>query len=370
MKIAIVGAGNAGCAHACKFKENDHEIRLLKTSHSLHDENFEQLLKTKTLQCIDNTQNGKKSSYVLDLVTRDPKLAIGGADVVFVVVQTLYHESVAKLIGPYLEEGQLVLVVPGYMGTLFFRKYCNVDSIIWAEGESTPFDARLVDNCVINILFQNVRNALAFMPAKLADEGLEQANKLANCYKYSRKTILESALHNPNLIVHTVGAIMSAGRIEYSKGEFWMYREAFTPSIWHLVEQLDKEKMDVLEAFGSDRLPYLEACKFRNEEDTSQDALTVFQHYANCGGPKGPSVVRTRFIYEDVPNGLGLLISLGQKVGVETPAAESLTNIASFLLQENYKQTARTLESFGIDHLARAEIVELLTEGKTCSGTN
>jgi opine dehydrogenase len=44
MKIAIIGAGNAGCAHAFKFAEAGHVVNLIKTSHAMHDENFNQMV--------------------------------------------------------------------------------------------------------------------------------------------------------------------------------------------------------------------------------------------------------------------------------------------------------------------------------------
>ena len=44
MKIALLGAGNAGCAVASDLMRKGHEVTLIKTSHSMHDDNFNYLL--------------------------------------------------------------------------------------------------------------------------------------------------------------------------------------------------------------------------------------------------------------------------------------------------------------------------------------
>ncbi|MEI3160627.1 MAG: NAD-binding protein [Oscillospiraceae bacterium] len=43
MNIAILGAGNSGCALAADYAARGHEVTLIKTSHSLHDDNFAHL---------------------------------------------------------------------------------------------------------------------------------------------------------------------------------------------------------------------------------------------------------------------------------------------------------------------------------------
>lgn len=43
MNIAILGAGNSGCALAADYAAHGHEVTLIKTSHSLHDDNFSHL---------------------------------------------------------------------------------------------------------------------------------------------------------------------------------------------------------------------------------------------------------------------------------------------------------------------------------------
>lgn len=312
----------------------------------MHDENFETIVKHGGIHCTDNTQKGRRWFAKLDMVTRDAQQAISGADVVFVLTQTLQHEQLAARIGPLLEDGQLVIVVPGYMGSVYFRRAAPSNRVLIAEGESTAIDARIIDNGVVNILFRNVRNALSFIPASQAQAGLAIASQLFDTYGYTRKNVVESALHNPNIIVHTIGAIMSASRIEHSQGEFWMYKESFTPSIWNTIRILDEEKNLILERFGCERLDYIDACKFRNEEDLSKDSSAVFQSYTNSG-PKGPLTVRSRYIYEDVPMGLCLMSSLGRRCGIATPLCDALITIAGSLLGEDFWSQGRTLRQLG-----------------------
>ena len=113
------------------------------------------------------------------------------------------------------------------------------------------------------MLFRNVHEPFGVYPRQSA----RGRGKVLEALQYPfilTDNVIEAALHNPNLIVHTIGAIFSIPRIEYTNGQYWMYKEVFTPHVWNIVKSLDKEKMDVLERFGCKRLPYVEAAKLRN----------------------------------------------------------------------------------------------------------
>ncbi|MEI3160628.1 MAG: NAD/NADP octopine/nopaline dehydrogenase family protein [Oscillospiraceae bacterium] len=127
--------------------------------------------------------------------------------------------------------------------------------------------------------FRNVRNPIGVYPHSALPAAREVLDRLGTPFVYL-KSVAEAALHNPNMIVHTVGAVMSIPRIEATHGDFCMYHEAFTPSAWNLLEALDGEKMRVLEQLGCDPVPYVEACKFRNSLDDARDAKEVFFAYA------------------------------------------------------------------------------------------
>ncbi len=288
MKITIVGAGNAGSACAFMAAEAGHKVRLLKTSnHIAHDEHFESMVRNRGIFCIDNTKKGQftdsveKTFQPLELITRVPKEAIEGADVVMIFIQTTYHRDLAERIAKYFSDDQLVIVIPGYAGSIYFNKICD-NNPIFAEGESTPYDARVVEPGTVKVLFKNVRNSLAFFPAARTAEGMVIASQLFPAYNIKmncvRKHIFESALHNPNVIVHTVGMYVMYPMLEYCAKHHpdevpYMYRDALSTNMaWVMIEKLDSEKMAVLSALGFEPIPYLEACLFRNEEDLKRDS--------------------------------------------------------------------------------------------------
>ena len=104
---------------------------------------------------------------------------------------------------------------------------------------------------------------------------------------------------------------MSIPRIEATGGDYCMYHEAFTPSAWKILEALDQEKMNILEHLGLEPVPYVEMCKYRNSLDDESDAKEVFFAYAAMPErAKGPTSVNSRYITEDIPQGLVLMESL------------------------------------------------------------
>ena len=147
---------------------------------------------------------------------------------------------------------------------------------------------------------------------------------------------------------------MSIPRIEKTNGEYCMYHEVFTPSVWKILEKLDSEKMDVLEKLGFERLPYVEACKFRNSLDDERDAKEVFFWYAAMPTrAKGPVVVDSRYISEDVPQGLVMLEALGKHLNVATPITTSLIELATAALGRDMRAEGRSPEKLGDENIAK-----------------
>lgn len=343
MKITVIGCGNSGLIHAAKLIENHHEVALLKTSGSANSVFYDIIEQEHGYNVKDETAGGRRFFVRPAFITRDVKKAVDFGDILMVTTTTSQHEHVARLIAPYVRDGQMIVLVPGYMGSLIFKRFISRD-VVYSEWETTAYNGRIVDSMYVHVTFYNPRNAVSALPVSALPQVVETLSQCFPNTRYTRKHILESALHNPNMIVHPIGIIFSASRIEHSGGEFWMYREAFTPSIINVIQAFDKQKNMILNAFDCESLDYFEAAKWRNEEDLSKDALEVFRSFANSSN-KGPSSINHRYFHEDIPMGLGLFISIGKIVGVDTSVQESITSLASALIASDLRVNARTIQS-------------------------
>lgn len=362
MRFTIIGCGNSGLIHAAKLFEKGYEVALLKTSNT-NGRFFDIIQEEKSFRAKDDTIQGcgREFDVYPALITRDVKRAIEFGDVIMVMTTTLQHEFVAQLIAPYVRDGQYIVLVPGYMGSLIFKKYIKKD-VTYSEWETTAYNGRIIDNEYVRISFYNPRNAISALPVSRTQEVVDLFSSCFDNTRYSRKHILESAFHNPNMIVHPIGILFSASRIEYSNGEFWMYREAFTPSVVNVIKAFDVEKNKVLKAFGCEALNYFEAAKWRNEEDLSIDAMAVFRSFADSSN-KGPSHINHRYLIEDVPMGLGLYISVAKLVGVDTSIQESITTLVSALLNKDLKAGSRTVQYLlRRDDVTPEDIMHAITE--------
>ena len=353
MKIAMLGAGNAGCAVSADLTMHGHEVTLIKTSHSMHDDNFSYLLENGGKMTLN--EFGEIKSANIHKLSRDVA-DIRDAEVVIIYIQTNYHEQLIERIAPYLQDGQILLINPGYLSTAYVLKHCADKDIIVAEAESSFIDGRIMEPGLFRVGFRNVRNPIGIYPSAKKEEAIAKLDQLGERFVYL-DSVVEAALHNPNLIVHTVGSVMSIPRIEKSKGDFCMYHEAYTrdnPATWRILETLDGEKMNVLEKLGFDRLSYVEACKYRNSLDDNMDAKEVFLNYAEMDTrAKGPTVVDSRYISEDVPQGLVMLEALGNALDVQTPIASGLIAIASAALGRDLRAEGRTPEGLGIENIEK-----------------
>lgn len=351
MKVAIIGTGNVGIAIAADLSIKEHEVSLIKTS-NVRSEAYDRLLRNNNR--VYFKEDGTYTQTTIKEVTRDIT-KISDAEVVIVTIQSTYHEELYKRISPYLKGSQVVLIICSYMSSFYLSKYCQVLPAI-AEATGPYLEGRvelndMKEEVVFRVGCRLTRSPLSVFHPNRANECME---KLKALYKglSNDYSVIESALLNPNLVIHTVGAVMSIPRIEYSEGNFCMYREAYShknQATLNVMFKLDEEKKKVLIALNSRGIDILEAGGFLK-------GMESFYEYSESEDRAiSPTSIHSRYITEDVSQGLVLMESIANYLGIIVPVTTSLIDLASAALGIDFRLEGRSIFSLDadryIDHL-------------------
>jgi opine dehydrogenase len=187
--------------------------------------------------------------------------------------------------------------------------------------------------------------------------------------------VLEAAINNPNPIVHPAATLLSATRIEYSGGEFYLYREGMTPAVARVYEALERERLAILDRLGLTLHHYagldargynlgdtLEECHDRIL-NTSMDAAFGSGSIEAGIRMRGPSSMQDRYITEDVPYGLVLLSTLGGLLGIDTPVSDAIVNLCGAISRTDYWGEGRGVAELGLGGMSVDRIRTFLESG-------
>jgi opine dehydrogenase len=351
--IAVIGAGNGGHAMAAHMTLKGYPVRFYEMPRFADN-----LRPAQERGGIELTGVVGEGFVRPELLTTDMAEAVKGASHIFVTTQALGHEEVAELSAPHLEENQTVILFPGSGGSLQFAKTLRdagvTKKVYLAETVTLPYACRLQGPAHINIHHGSaVQDVIAALPAADNEAVIETARPAYPNFTATTHA-LEVALYNPNILLHPIGVIFNLGRIEFSKGEFWMYKEGFTPSVMKLLYSLEEEKLALLRALGLEAVRFEDFYEYRYQEKWA-DFATV--------SSKGPFSANTRYISEDIPIGMVLWASLGDVLGVPTPTARSLIHVSSVIHDTDYWQGGRTVEKLGLAEMTVEELNSYLMDG-------
>lgn len=362
IRVTVVGAGNAGCAAAADLALAGHEITLFELERFA--DKLDPIRERGAIRLVNSRLDGtgRAGEGRIARCTTDPAEA-ADADVILVATVALAQEELARLLGPHLRAGQVLLLFTGYGGSLLVRRILDDGGVgkgvLLGETSTLPYICRLTDPLTVELRGKAYKAIpTAALPATDTAALLERLRPLYP-ELLGVANVLEVALLNTNVTRHTVGTILNIGRIEYAQGDFAIYREAFTPAVWRVFDALDAEKQALLSALG------LEPRSFWDYRNLTIDYSLDEQAAEN---PGGPTSVDTRYLTEDVPLGLVLFSSLGQSLGVPTPTADALIQLADLISGLDFRAEGRTLERLGWQGGRAAALIDFMTQRRMPAG--
>ncbi len=350
-RFAILGAGNGGLTMAGDLTFHGYEVS------GLYDRYQEAITPVQQRGGIEFVGEVMSGFAPIANATTDLARAVHGASVVVVVVPAFAHEWMAAQLGPVLEDGQIVLLTPGYpFGTLLFKKALEASGlkarVDLAETNLIPYATRIVGPATVGL--QRVKKALwiSALPATRTPDVLEvlkpaipQLQPLAN--------VLEVGFNCTNPLSHVTTVLLNTGRVEQDDGsQHFDLHEWMTSGVLKVKDGLDADRGAVVKAMG---ITYFTHAEVLDTIYGGQPPLKVVPIQGQV--LEGSRSVPPRYIVEDVPMGLVAWVSMGRKLGVATPTAEALIQLASLVKGRDFWKEGRTVERLGVADKGMDEIL-------------
>jgi opine dehydrogenase len=360
-RYVVIGAGHGGKAMAA-------HLALMGVPGALYNRtpaHVETIMKRGGIE-LESYSGGPQGFGRLGLVTSDMGEALAEADVAMVVVPSSGHADIAAAAAPHLRDGQIVLLNPGRTGgVLEFLKVlrdlgCKADVTV-AEAETLIYASRSDGPAQARIFRIKEAVPLAALPASRTQRVLDAVCSAFPLF-IDGTNVLHTSLNNMGAIFHPALALLNAGRIESTRGEFQFYIEGVTPSVAKILEALDRERVTVGSALGIRARTAMEWLLMAYDASGS-DLHEAIHNQEGYYGIKAPVTLNHRYITEDVPMSLVPLAALGQRYGVSVRATDSIIRLASIVHQTDYWRRGRTLDKLGIEQLSVDELQRYVVEG-------
>jgi opine dehydrogenase len=357
-KIAILGGGNAGRGLAGYMALHGLDVALYNRTL----ENVRGIIDRGGLDV-----HGVIEGYAqIPLVTNNMAKAIRNREILIVTVPAQAHEFFAHKMAPYLDDGQLVLLMPGRTGgALEFAHIIesnpNTQNILLGEAQTFSFVSRMTGISSVKVSkIKNLVRVSAF-PASASQEFLKRLKGLPLTLELAND-VMETGLNNVGAMLHPTPTILCAGLLESRRGGYNHYHDAISESVGRLIERMDAERVNVASQFSPYPMTLLEWLEdtYDAEGNSLRECIQSIDAYDGVGSPGS---LQHRYVLEDIPTGLVPISNLGDLCGVETPAIDAVIEMACQLYECDFRRTGRSLASMGLVGMNPQEVAEYVELG-------
>ena len=363
-KIAVLGAGNGGCAAAADLTLRGLEVRLFSRSEST----IAKLAKRGEIELIENGKHQSAAPYFMS-----PHLppVVQGVDLIVIATPAVGHEYLAQHLAKHLTDGQRILLNPGHTGgSLHFAHLlrelgCKAD-IRLCETVTLTYICRMPEQGRVEVYRRTTNLRCAAFPAKHTGGLVQEIQKVfSNVVPAAH--VLDTGFANINAIMHPAGMLGNAGWIEKTGGNFLWYAEGVTQAIGKWIDAVDAERMAIMRSLGLEPLSFVEVFHRAGlTSDNGRDSGSAYQaihESAPNATIKSPPSLDHRYIREDVGYGLVPMSEIGKLAGVETPMMDALITLASTAISVDFRTAGLTREKMGLASVTRDQLLGLLENG-------
>lgn len=349
---AVIGAGNGGQSVSCYLAMKGCKVRIFDVCESTID-----ALNKKGFIEVEGAVEGKAK---VDLATTDIEKAVEGAEVIFIILPSIYHKSMAEKMAPYLKDGQIIIQNPNAtLGPVEFKKTlddCNCKSdVVVAAACNLIFACRLIEPGKVHIYGKKDYLSAAAYPSSKNEYVKEKIGEYFPEYEFV-EDVIHVGLDNMNAFLHPGPTLLNTSRIEAGE-PFQYYCDGMTPSVARYVEKLEEERLQIAEAYDVKihTIPKLFHMMYETKGDTIEEVVK------NCTGYIGVMAqnrIDTRYVLEDIPCSLVSLQTLAKLANIEVPAINTMIDLAHLLLGDKIAE-GRTVKNLGLENKTKEDFIKM-----------
>ena len=330
--VGIIGCGSAGLALAAHLMQQGTTVRdMVDQNHQLLD----RLHRSGKLTMSGHLGSG---TFALPELSDDYS-SLAECDVIFIATTADRHIAVARTLAQTLNQGQLCVLVTGYVngaaafaGVLSDAGFPGADESVIAMNTSPHLSYASGDGSVHIAAVKSWFEVSGTTP--------EAATRGASVLKHwfpaaaAARHQLASSLNNPNPIAHVPAAVLNAVAASREAHGLIPPQGAFhlgdfgAPALESLRNGLDAERLAVMKGLGMGRYSL---------SRTTFAARAYGPDARETAPPRiGPTFQR-RLVTEDVPCGLVPLEHLGLQAGLPTPDMTALISLLCSLEGQDFR---------------------------------
>lgn len=355
--VTVLGGGNTAFSVAAKLQLDGAAVTLCEIPSFSHM--VEPIKDTRQVQ-LDGVAG--KNVVTLECVTTEFSVGLAGNELNLLIIPAYGHAAFARACAPHLQSGQVVVLMPGTLGSLEFSRILHEQGvpadITLAETDTAPYVCRKITPTSAHIWGVVKSLGLGVLPARQGPRVQQLVDHwFPGVQLYDHVAACGLAALNP--VVHPAGVFMNAGRIEKSGGEFYFYNEGITPGVCQLIHAVDRERLAIGRALGLELLP-IDTAFCKAGFGPPGDLETTIRGSEMLTALKAPGALDTRWLTEDVPYGLAAWGALGEQLEVACPTMRSLVELIGTMLEMDFWKSARTPKDLGVAGMDRGRLLAFL----------
>ena len=334
--VCVCGSGHQGLSMAAHLALNNVKVTMWNRS----VEHIHEIIDSKEIICngiVKGIAKIEKASTRMDDVI---------SDFVMVTTPSSAHKDIAKQLAPFVHKNMVIVLNPGRtFGAIEFARtliVCGVKELPHiAETQTIVYTCRrgAKNSTTIFALKANVK--IAALKSSDINYIMDKMPECLKSYFAISDSVLETSLTNVGMVLHCAPVMMNVGWIETSKVDFKYYYDGISQSIAGFLEKIDVERQAVSSAVGCSVESVADWLR-RTYHCNGSNLYECIQNNKSYKEIDAPPTIHCRYIFEDVPNGLVPIEALGKELGVETPNITTIIDLASSVMNTDFRLNGRT----------------------------